>query len=154
MKQMNTIVPEGLPDFVRDLRKDYGWSDKGQVVTAGVYALAYLLDRHDKTAAEALEKGAEQDVVDLFVRVSRLMPAPLTNDKVEWGRLSDGRPALIVREEWVIANDNAGDLMAVRRDGSQVGYVAQGDIQVLAERDFDGEIKPLKMPSHAEVALN
>ena len=46
----------------------------------------------------------------------------------------------------MIADDNNGDLMAVRKDGSEVGYLAHGDIEVLAERDFDGEVRPLKMP--------
>jgi hypothetical protein len=150
IKQMNTLVSEDIPSLVDDLRKGNGWSNNGQVVTIAVEALKVLMKRHETTAA----KAAEEDVGDLFTRVSRLIPAGLADAKVEWGRLSDGRPALIVREEWVIADDNNGDLMAVHRDGSQVGYLAHGDIEVLAERDFDGEVKPLKLPSTAEVALN
>jgi hypothetical protein len=150
MKQMNTLVPEEIPELVDKLRKKYGWSSNGQVVTTALEALAKLMERHETTAAMA----SDEDVGELFTRVSRVIPAGLTDAKVEWGRLSDGRPALIVREEWVIADDNNGDLMAVRRDGSQVGYLAHSDIEVLAERDFGSEIKPLKLPSPGEVALN
>ena len=153
MRQMNTIVPEEIPKMVRNLRKANGWTDNGQVVTTAAYALAYLLERYDKVAERLADEDVEKDVLDLFIRLSRLMPARLVDDKVEWGRLSDGRPALILREEWVIADDNAGDLMAVRRDGGQVGYVARGDVQVLAERAFDGQIVPLTAPAE-EVAPN
>lgn len=154
MRQMNTIVPEDLPELVKDLRKANGWTDNGQVVTTAIYALRYLLEeRHDKEIEKATEAGIDQDVLDLFKRLTRVMPGRLVDDKLEWARLSDGRPALILREEWYIADDGAGELMAVRRDGGQVGYVARGDVQVLAERDIDGDVRPLQQPAD-EVALN
>lgn len=148
-KQLNISVEQDVLDLVDALAREHGWN-KRETITAALEALQNLMERHERTAA----KATEADVGDLFRKVARLMPAGLTDARVEWGRLSDGRPALIVREEWVIADDNAGDLMAVRRDGRQVGYLAHGDIKPLAERDVGGEIKPLKMPSPEEVALN
>jgi hypothetical protein len=144
--QLNLSVDRDLSDLVEELARHHGWT-KRQAVTAAVEALKVLMKRHETTAA----KASEEDVGELFLRVARLMPAGLTDAKVEWGRLSDGRPALIVRD-WVIADDGSGDLMAVRRDGSQVGYLAHGDIEVLAERAFRGPTTPLKAPD--QVALN
>jgi hypothetical protein len=152
IRHLNTPVPDEIPGIVRDLRKASGWTENGQVVTAAIDALAYLLERHDKAIARSAEDGVEQDVLDLFKRVSRVLPARLVDDRVDWGRLSDGRPALILNQEWVIADDGAGDLMAVRHDGNEVGYLARGDIQPLAERALAGEVRPLQAVDRA--ALN
>jgi xanthine/CO dehydrogenase XdhC/CoxF family maturation factor len=37
----------------------------------------------------------------------------------------------------VIGDDRNGDLMAVRKDGAQIGHISGGQIEVLAERDVE-----------------
>jgi hypothetical protein len=151
--QLNLSVDARLRDDVDDLAGDHPWT-KRQVITTAVEGLAYLMDRHERAAA----KASEPDVAELFLRLARLMPARLVDAKVEHGRFSDGRPALIVTladddlPPWVIGPDQNDDLMAVRQDGSQIGHITRGQIQVLADRAL-GEIRPLQ-PSAAEVALN
>jgi hypothetical protein len=152
MRQFNTTVPDEIPDIARALRKSNGWAENGEVVTTALHALAYLLERYDKAIEKSAKEGIEQDVLDLFKRVTRVLPGRLIDDRVDWARLSDDRPALILNQEWVVADDGAGDLMAVRRDGGQVGYLARGDVQVLAERAFAGEVQPLQLAD--EAALN
>ena len=151
MRQMNTLVPDDVPDLIKKLRsdgRDYGWRSNGQLVATAVYALAQLMERYETAAG----KAAEEDVEDLFRRVAHQIPAVIADGKVGWGRLSDGRPALMVNE-WVIADDRNGELMAVATDGSQVGYLVRGDIEPLAEPSFDGEVRPLT-PGPEEVALS
>jgi hypothetical protein len=151
--QLNLSVDTGLRDEVDDLASDHPWT-KRQVITTAVEGLAYLMERHERAAA----KASEPDVAELFLRLARLMPARLVDAKVEHGRFGDGGPALIVTladddlPPWVIGPDQNGDLMAVRQDGSQIGHITRGQIQVLADRVL-GEIRPLQ-PSAAEVALN
>jgi hypothetical protein len=36
-------------------------------------------------------------------------------------------------EKWVVAEDRNGDLMAVRKDGGEIGHISHGRIEVLAE---------------------
>jgi hypothetical protein len=56
---------------------------------------------------------------------------------------------LTIDSDWVISTDPSGELMAIRRDGSEVGRVAHGEIEVLAERTTDGEL----LTRSGEVAL-
>jgi hypothetical protein len=115
-------------EVLRRLADDNGWSIAIAAQTA-FEALEVLLDLHSRTAA----KAAERDVAELFLALSRLMPAGLVEGKrTEWGRLSDGRPALIV-DGWVFAPDRNGDVMAVRQDGGQVGHIDRGQLQPLTD---------------------
>jgi hypothetical protein len=87
--------------------------------------------------------GPEREVVVLLPRdqgKSRLVAAVAV-----WWLVTGAESVFCAaREEWYIADDGAGELMAVRRDGGQVGYVARGDVQVLAERNIDGDVRPLQ----------
>ena len=151
-KQLNTLVPPEIVTLVNQLQADhkhYGWGNKGQIVTTAVEALAELMKHHEKTAERAREDG----VGELFLRLAHLMPAGFIDAKVEEARFSDGRPALIYKEEWVIAEDRNGDLMVVRRDGSQVGHIAHGQIKVLADLDTTATAS-VTLPSPEPVALN
>jgi hypothetical protein len=129
--QINLSVSKDLTDQVDTLKAKHGWS-KREVVTTGVGMLAELMERHEKVAEKA-----EPDVGELFMRLARLMPTALEDVKVEHGRFSDGSPALIYNEKWVIGDDRNGDLMAVRKDGAQIGHISGGQIEVLAERDVE-----------------
>ena len=136
MKQMNTFVPDDLAELVAKIQTDHKpyWSSRGQVVAAGVYALAELMRR----LAPLAENATEPDVAELFRRVAHEMPAALVGEQVGWGRLDDGRAALTLGAWW-IAEDVNGDLLAVRRDGSAIGGIVRGRIEPLAERDMEIE---------------
>jgi hypothetical protein len=132
MSERTTItVPVEVHQRLRRLARSNGMSVAAAAQTA-VEALETLLELHAGTAAKAVEP----DVGDLFARVAKLIPAGLVDGKrVEWGRLEDGRPALLV-EGWVIAEDLNGDVMLVRDDGGQVGRIHHGRPEVLADREL------------------
>jgi len=142
------VYPE-LVAKIDELAEMYDWSSKREVVTTAIEALAELMKHHKKTA----ERAREDAVGDLFLRLAHLMPAGFIDAKVEEARFSDGRPALIYKEEWVIAEDRNGDLMVIRRDASQVGHVAHGQIEVLADLDATATAS-VTLPSPEPVALN
>jgi hypothetical protein len=123
-------------ELLRRLADENGWSVAVAAQTA-FEALAVLMDRHKKTAKKARQK----DLRELFLKVAYAMPGGLMGAEVAHGRFPDGRAALVVtllgdekKPPWIIGEDNNGDLMAVRQDGSQVGGIVAGDIAVLAER--------------------
>jgi len=148
--QLNLSVDGDLRDTVDRLAVRRG-STKREVITTAVYALAQLSERLELLIRESA--SVEEDLGDLIREVAHLMPFPLIAAKIGWGRLSDGRVALIVDDEWWIARDPNGDLMAIRPDGGQVGYISRGRIEALADLVVEGEIKTLQEPS-VEVTLN
>jgi len=131
LHQMNLSVRPELPLRVKTLAKRHGWT-KRQVVEMAVDALFETMKEHEATA----KRASSRDVGDLYRRVARLMPQALANAKVQEGRRTGGDPALIV-DEWVIAEDKNGDLMAVQLDGSQVGHISEGEIVVIADRSAE-----------------
>ena len=107
-----------------------------QAAQTAFEALDDLLRRHAAAEEKARAQDVDGDVVELFGRVARLVPAGLTRPKVEHSRLKDdGRPVLLV-EGWVIGEDANGDVMVVQQDGGQVGHFHRGRIEVLADRDL------------------
>jgi hypothetical protein len=130
--QLNLSVDRDLWKKVNDLSREFG--SKRQVVTTAVETLAILMERYH----EGAKKASKRDVRDLFLRVARLMPARFKDATVVEGRFSDGRPALVLDDEWWIAEDRNGELMVVRKDGGEIGYIGHGDIVFaeLTERDL------------------
>jgi hypothetical protein len=145
--QLNLSVDPDLKDRFDNFAEDRGWS-KRELVTTGFYALARLMERLDPIAQSAPEEA----VGALFAEVARQMPGDLVGAKVGWGQMSDGRFALIFNDEWWIAKDANGELMAARPDGTAVGQIAHGTIEPLARVVIEGDVKPLQEPP-AEAAL-
>ena len=130
--QLNVQVPRQLVRSVEVLGTVHGWSKRETIIRA-IWALVELMERHENTAA----KASKSDLADLFLELARLMPAGLIDMEVDEARFSDGRPGLIVNEEWIVARDSNGGLMVTRRDSGQAGRIAHGRIEVLTPRDFD-----------------
>jgi hypothetical protein len=141
LTQLNVHVSRQLVKSVEVLADVHGWS-KRETVTKAIEALVDLMERHEGTAARA----SNSDIGDLFLELASLMPAGLTDVKVAEARFSDGRPGLIVSDEWVVANDDRGALMVSRRDSGRLARVARGRIEVLPDPDRGiAEIAPLKI---------
>lgn len=138
--QMNLSVYPDLVDDIEELADRCDWS-KREVVTFAVRALSALMDTHEAFAAQL-----EEDMAALYMRVVAEMPAgfvEVPKEGVRVGRAAD-LPAIMVDDRWLIFPDReSGDLLAEEQGGAQ-----------RIARIVDGEIKPLKLPSLAEVALN
>jgi hypothetical protein len=128
MKDRTTItVASEAHELLRKIADDNGWSVADAAQTA-IEALETLLELHSSTAA----KAAEPDVGQLFLALSRLMPAGLVQGKeTGWGRLQDGRPALIL-DDFYFSIDANGEVMAIRGDGREVADVRNGKRRVIA----------------------
>lgn len=137
--QLNVHVPRRLVNSIEVLGAVHGWS-KRETVANAVEALVELMERHEGTAGNA----GNDDIGDLYLELARVMPAGLAAMKVEGARLRDGRPGLIVDDEWIVANDSHGDLMVTRRESGQLGRIVHGRIEALADhRPEIAEIAPL-----------
>jgi hypothetical protein len=152
LAQLNLSVDHDFKDKVfAPLAERY--ASKREALETATETLALLLSRYEKLA-----RKAEPDVGALFMRVAHKLPARLADAKVEHARFADGRAALLItlahddRVPWVIAPDANDDLMAIRKDGSQIGHLTHGTIEILADHAL-GEIRPLQR-SVAELALH
>lgn len=147
--QMNVSVREDLPALVETLAAETETAKYRVIETAvDLYAelrrlvadpdlildpLREMMDRHEAIAA----KATQPDVGALYLRLARLMPYELAEGKVQEARRANGDPALIVADEWIFAENNDGELMALRLDGSQSGHIESGQIVVLAEHSTE-----------------
>ena len=145
--QMNLSVDQHTRDLAAALADDPHWRSQREVVTTALDCLAELMERYRAVAEEA----ADDDVGALFLHVAHAMPATLSAGPVTWGRFNDGRPVLIL-DDWYVAEDLGGDLMAVRADGSQIGQIVHGRIEVIAEQALEGDVQDMLTPD--EIALN
>ena len=109
------------------------------VVERGIEAFAELMARHLVTA----EKESDDDIKELFLRLARGAPMMLIGANVSTARFSDGRPGLIINDEWVFAPDNNDELMVARKDGrkGKVGRIHRGQAELL--RDMELEFAPV-----------
>ena len=135
VKRTTISVDQETLALARGIADDNGWS--AAVATRVAFeALETLLELHSGTAA----KAAKPDVGQLFLALSRLMPAGLVVGKeTGWGRLSDGRPALIVDDFYFSADAN-GEIMAIRGDGREVADVQNGKRRTIAHVETVEEI--------------
>jgi hypothetical protein len=136
--QMNLSVYPELVDEIEVLAERYDWS-KREVVTLAVRALTALMGAHEAYAAQH-----DDDIAEFYIRLAVEMPAgfvEVPKDGIRVGRAGD-LPAVLV-DKWLVFPDQSGALLAEEQGGE--GRIA---------RIVDGEIKPLKMPSPAEVALH
>jgi hypothetical protein len=137
--QMNLSVDPALVETVEALAERYDWS-KREVVTLAVRALTALMDAHETYAAQH-----DDDIGDLYMRLATEMPAgfvEVPKDAVRVGRAAD-LPAVMINDTWLVFPDReTGRLLAEEQGG-------EGRIAIV-----DGEIKPLRLPSPADVALN
>jgi hypothetical protein len=147
LTQLNVHVPDEIIKLIdgdegRDepgLRARYGWSKRDLVMTA-IDALAQLMKAHDAYAAQH-----DDDIGELYMRLAAEMPAgfvEVPKEGIRVGRAA-GMPAVMVNGWLVFPDQETGALLAEEQGGE--GRIA---------RIVDGEIKPLKLPSTAEVALN
>jgi hypothetical protein len=138
--QMNLSVYPDLVDEIEALAERYDWS-KREVVTVAVRALEALMDAHEAYAAQH-----DDSIRKLYVRLAAEMPAgfvEVPKEGVRVGRAAD-LPAVLIDNRWLVFPDReTGALLAEEQGGEQ-----------RIARIVDGEIKPLKLPSPAEVALN
>jgi hypothetical protein len=140
LTQINIAVPS---DALNALCGDYGWT-RQQAVTTALQALAVLMGVHEMQSVEIDERPENADIAALYLRFAREAPAGLirVRDDLEFGHLADGRPALR-SDGWLIFKDeNSPAVMALKEATGQLGRVA------------GGEIKPLKLPTADEAALN
>jgi hypothetical protein len=137
--QLNVLVPRDVDDALEELGKRFDWS-KREAATLAIHALKALMDAHTAYAAQL-----EDDIGDLYMRLAREAPAAFVEapkDGIRVGRAGE-LPAVLV-DKWLVFPDReTGALLAEEQGGE--GRIA---------RIIDGEIKPLKMPSPGEVALN
>jgi hypothetical protein len=139
-KQLNVHLPAGFVDKADEFRQLHGWSRLNLVATA-ITVLAQVMEAHERFASHY-----DDDQADLYMRLAREMPAgfvKVPKDGIKVGRAGE-LPAILV-DSWLIFPDReTGNLVAEnqRAEGPRVGVVK------------DGEIRPLKLPSAAEVALN
>jgi hypothetical protein len=137
--QMNLSVYPELVDEIEALAERYDWS-KREVVTVAVQALEALMDAHEAYAAQH-----DEEIREFYMRLAAEMPvgfAEVPKHGVRVGRAAD-LPAVMI-DTWLVFPDReTGTLLAEEQGGE--GRIA---------RIAGGEIKPLKLPSPAEVALN
>jgi hypothetical protein len=139
-KQLNVHLPAEFVDKADEFRQLHGWSRLNLVATA-ITVLAQVMEAHEAFAAQY-----DDDQAELYMRLAAEMPAgfvEVPKDGIRVGRAGD-LPAVLV-DNWLVFPDlETGALLAENQapDGARVGRVE------------DGVIKPLKMPSPAEVALN
>lgn len=137
--QMNLSVYPELVEEIEALADRYDWS-KREVVTLAVRALTALMNAHEAFAAQH-----DDDIADLYTRLAAEAPAGFVEapkDGIRVGR-AGALPAVMV-DNWLVFPDReTGALLAEEQGGE--GRIA---------RIVDGEVKPLKLPSPEEVALN
>jgi hypothetical protein len=139
LTQLNVHVPPDVVETVDRLRDRHGWA-KRDLIMAAIGALAALMDAHEGYAAQH-----DDDIGELYMRLAAEMPAgfaEVPKDGVRVGRAGD-LPAVLV-DNWLVFPDRESGALLAEEQGGQ-GRIA---------RIVDGEIKPLKMPTAAEVALN
>ena len=139
LTQLNVHVPPDVIETVERLRDRYGWSKRDLVMTA-IGALGALMDAHEAYAAQH-----DDDIGELYMRLAREMPAgfvEVPKDGIRVGRAGD-LPAVMV-DSWLVFPDREGGALLAEEQGGE-GRIA---------RIVDGEIKPLRLPSPTEVALN
>lgn len=138
--QMNLSVYPALVEQIENLAERYDWS-KRQVVTLAVRALAQLMTAHERFAAEY-----DDDIGELYMRLAAELPdgfVEVPKDGVRVGRAAD-MPTVVIDNAWAFFLDSkTGNLLAEEQGG-------QKRIAVVT----DGAIRPLKLPSAGEVALN
>ena len=110
----------------------HGWS-KRETVANAIEALVDLIERHEGTAARA----SSGDIGELFLELAHMMPAGLTDVKVEEARFADGRPGLIVGEEWIVASDANRELTVARRSDGRLGRIVHGRIEPVADPELE-----------------
>jgi hypothetical protein len=134
-KKTTISVDPDVLELAQGLGAENGWST-AHAARVAFEALETLLELHSGTA----EKAAEPDVGKLFRALSRLMPAGLVEGKpTDWGRLQDGRPALIL-DDYYFSIDANGEVMAIRGDGREVADVQNGKRRVIANVETVEEI--------------
>jgi hypothetical protein len=138
--QMNLSVYPDLVDEIEALAERYEWS-KREVVTVAVRALKAMMDAHEAYAAQR-----DDDIAALYMRLAAEMPAgfvEVPKEGVRVGRAAD-LPAVMVDNRWLVFPDReTGNLLAEEQGGER-----------RIARIVDGEIKPLRLPTSEEVALN
>lgn len=140
LKQLNVHVPtEFIDEKVDAFRTRYGWSRRDLVMTA-IETLEQVMDAHEEFADQY-----DSDIGEVYMRLAAQMPAgfvEVPKEGVTPARAA-GMPAVRV-DSWIVFRDpETGNLMAEEEGGERrIGIVD------------DGEIKPLRMPSAAKVALN
>jgi hypothetical protein len=148
LTQLNVHVPDEIIKLIdgdeeRDepgLRARYGWSRRDLVMTA-IETLSEVMDAHEKFAEQYAPDQAE-----VYMRLAAEKPAgflQVPKEGIKVGRSGD-LPVVRVDDWFVFPDRNTGALLAERQgeDGTQIARIV------------DGEIKPLKLPSAEEVALN
>jgi hypothetical protein len=137
---MNLSVYPDLVEEIEGLAERYDWS-KREVVTIAIRALKQLMDAHERFADQH-----DDDIGELYMRLAAEMPAgfvEVPKEGVRVGRAAD-LPAVLV-DNWLVFPDReTGNLLAENQeaDGPRIARVE------------GGKIRPLKMPTAAEVALN
>jgi hypothetical protein len=136
--QLNVLVPRVVDDALERLAERFG--SKRKAATLAIAALETLMDAHEAYAAQH-----DDDIAELYMRLARDAPAgfvEVPKEGIRVGRAAD-LPAVMV-DRWLVFPDReTGALLAEEQGGE--GRIA---------RIVDGEIKPLKLPSPEEVALN
>jgi hypothetical protein len=138
-KQLNVHLPAGFVDKADEFRELHGWSRRNLVATA-ITVVAQIMEAHQEFASQF-----DDDQAAIYMRLAAEMPAgfvEVPKDGVRVGRAGD-LPAVLVGSWLVFPDRETGALLAEEQGGE--GRIA---------RIVDGEIKPLKLPSAAEVALN
>lgn len=128
-----------VTDEVDVLANRYGWSESKTIETA-IRALAQVMDAHERFAAQY------DDIGEIYMQLAAEMPAGFVEVPKDGVRIAraEGVPVVIIDNTWLIWSDPAsGNVFAEEQGG-------QGRVAVVK----DGEIKPLKVPTLDEVALN
>jgi hypothetical protein len=136
--QLNVLVPRDVDNTLERLAERFG--SKRKAATLAITALETLMDAHEAYAAQH-----DDDIGELYMRLAREAPAgfvAVPKEGIRVGRAGD-LPAVMV-DSWLVFPDrDTGALLAEEQGGER-----------RIARIVDGEIKPLKMPSPDEVALN
>jgi hypothetical protein len=139
LKQMNTWLEPEIINEVESLAERH-FASKADAIRAAIRTLAEVMGAHETYADQH-----EDDIGQLYMRLAREMPAgfvEVPKDGLRIGRAGD-LPAVLVNSWLVFPDRETGALLAEEQGGE--GRIA---------RIVDGEIKPLKMPTPGEVALN
>jgi hypothetical protein len=139
-QQINITVSPEFAAEVGELADRHGWS-KVKTFMLGVRTLAAVMDAHERYAAEQ-----DDDIAELYLRLAEEMPSgflEVPKDGIRVGRAA-GMPAVMIDNAWLVFPDPESGMLLAEEQGGEKRIA----------RVIEGEIKPLKLPTAGEVALN
>jgi hypothetical protein len=127
LTQMNIKIESEWVDEIERLADTHGWSKAGAIRVA-IRTLAEVMSKH-----EDARRDADDDVRDLYLRLSREIPSQLVEVSRSVELVRVGEVPAVRAEGWLLWEDQAtGDLIAREEAGEQrFGRVLDGKVQVM-----------------------